>query len=273
VEPARDEASFLRAPVGRWMVAGCSLVWVHSPTLGGSICWGRQTAEETQAVMRLFDGFPQMAHGFDLILDGSLMDAVDPGTLAVFLDWTRKNLDEVVPRLRRYVGVVPPGMIGFVLAGIAPIVGKLWPFKVTQDLRSACRLLLPDGGDALHDELAQLVSQARHMPPVLARLRQLLIAHRGQLSVGRAAQALGRSPRSLQRALQDAGRSYREEQQEARFKVAEELLAGSEKIASVASRVGLGEAALTALVRARTGLTPGELRDRLRGVRTGSAGT
>ena len=50
----------------------------------------------------------------------------------------------------------------------------------------------------------------------------------------------------------------------ARFRVAEQLLGGEDKIAAVASRLGLTEAGLTGLVRARTGMTPGELRQKLR---------
>ncbi len=73
--------------------------------------------------------------------------------------------------------------------------------------------------------------------------------------------------RSLQRELQAAGLSYREEQQAARFRVAELLLAGDTKLSAVAAQLGLSEAALTRLVRAKTGLTPGLLRQRLGGQR------
>jgi AraC-like DNA-binding protein len=264
VTPAGDDASFASAPVGKYRISGTTLVWAASPRLCGVTAWAVPSADDVRAVVRLFDGFAQMAVGFDLILDGSFVERVDPVGLAVLIDWAHHNMSRLAPCVRRSISVVPQDLAGFILAGIGPIAGALWPLSVVHDLRQAIHELAPNESEALHREICALVSDARAQPPVLTRLRPLLIAHRGQLSVGRAAQALGLSPRSLQRALQDAGRSYREEQQEARFRVAEELLAGTEKISWVASRVGLGEAGLTALVRARTGLTPGELRERLR---------
>jgi AraC-like DNA-binding protein len=262
---AADDASFVSAPVGHWRVAGCSLVFAHSPTLCGSICWGRQTADETRAVMRLFDGYSRLAPRFDLILDGSLMDRVEISSMMVFVEWARHNLDDLHRRVRHQAGISAPGLGAYLLAGIVPLLGGPWPFTLVTHRRQAFRLLLPDGGDALCDEVDALVEQARGVPPLVGRLREILAARHGRLSIGDAARALGRSVRSFQRELREAGFSYRQEQHEAYYRRAEQLLAGDDKIARVAARLGLSERAMTALVRARSGLTPGELRNRLRG--------
>jgi AraC-like DNA-binding protein len=269
VEPTADEASFIRNPVGHWRVAGCSLVWACSPTLAGSICWGRQTAEQTRDVMRLFDAFTRMAPQFDLILDGASIDRVEISSLMVFADWTRRNASELKSRIRQQVGVVAPGVGAFMLAGILPLVNGYWPLAVVQDRHQAFRMVRPNGGDALCDELMNLMHEVRGISPQVAQLRQLLADRQGQMSLAEAARAMSLSPRSLQRALREAGCSYREEQHEAYFRRAEELLAGEEKIAAIAARLGLSERALTALVRARSGVTPGEFRERLRAAEKG----
>jgi AraC-like DNA-binding protein len=59
--------------------------------------------------------------------------------------------------------------------------------------------------------------------------------------------------------------SFRSEHASSRFRAAEELLRGDEKLAAVAAQLGLSEAGLTQLTRAQAGITPGELRRRLRG--------
>jgi AraC-like DNA-binding protein len=213
---------------------------------------------------RLFDGFMQMGPSIDLLLDGSGMEGLDVSSLLVFTDWTRDRLDELRRRVHRQVGVISPGVIAFMLAGIMPIVGAGWPLTVLTDRREALRRLLPDGGDALCDELTALAQELSGVAPVVMQLRRLLAERQGQMTLSEAARAMGLSSRSLQRALGAGGSTYREEQQQVHFRRAEELLAGDEKIGSIASRLGLSDRALTALVRARSGLTPTELRERLR---------
>jgi AraC-like DNA-binding protein len=262
--PAIDDASFVGAPIGKWRRAGCSVVWCHAPTLTGCITWGRQTADETRAVMHLFEGFARLAPQFDVILDGSSIDKVEPGSILVFADWMRRNLSLLRRRVRRHVGVNAPGVNAFLFAGILPLIGGGWPLTRVIERREAFRLLLPAGADELCAELESIMNQVRGMPPVLSRLRDLLARNHGQLSAAEAARALGLSLRSLQRELSQAGYSYRDEQHAAQFRRAEELLYEESKVSAVAARLGISERALTALVRSKSGLTPAELRQRLR---------
>jgi AraC-like DNA-binding protein len=264
MRPARDEASFLRAPVGTYLFVGTSLMWVHSPTLCGSVGWGRPTADDTRAVLRTFDVFERLAPQFDVILDGSAIEKVDAPSLFLLLDWARTRIDELRRRVRLRFGVIADGVPAVTMAGISPALGGPGPVTLVRQAREAFRAVLPDGADALCDEVASLAAAARGLTPLLNKLRPLLDADRGRLLLAGAARRLGISARSLQRELQEAGNSYREEQQASRLRVAESLLGGEDKIATVAAQLGLTETGLTRLVRARTGLTPGELRRRLR---------
>jgi hypothetical protein len=264
LDRATDDGRFVSAPVGKWRCAGASLVWCHSATLTGCISWGRQTADETRAVMGLFEGFKQLGPQFDVILDGSSIEKIEAGSLLVFADWMRRNRDLLRRRVRSHVGVNAPGVSAFMLAGILPLIGGGWQLTRVLDRREAFRLLLPAGGDALCDELVAIMDRVRGTPPIVARLRDLLVGCDGRLSAAAAAGALGLSLRSLQRELRYAGFSYRDEQQAALFRRAAQLLPEEGKISIVAARLGVSERALNALVRSRTGLTPAELRQRLR---------
>jgi AraC-like DNA-binding protein len=262
---ATDDASYVRAPVGKWRCVGSSLAWCHSATLTGCITWGCQTPDETRATMGLFESFAQLGPQFDVILDGSSIERVAAGSLLVFADWMRRNRDLLRRRVRHHVGVNAPGVSSFMLAGIFPlIIGARWQITRVLDRREAFRLLLPNEGDALCDELMSIVDQVRGTSPTIARLRDLLARCAGRMSAAEAARALGLSLRSLQRELRHAGSSYRDEQHTAQFRLAERLLPEESKIAVVAARLGVSERAFDALIRARTGLTPAELRERLR---------
>jgi AraC-like DNA-binding protein len=160
--------------------------------------------------------------------------------------------------------VIPAGLPGLALAGISPSLGITDPVILLREAREAFALLLPDGGEALQAEIAALVAAERGVAPLVLALRRELAAAHGSLDLAAAARRLGLSPRSLQRALAQEGASFRTEQADARFRAAEELLRGDDQLAAVAARVGLSEDGLALLVRARTGLTPAELRRRLR---------
>jgi AraC-like DNA-binding protein len=262
VNPVRDADSLVRAPFGVWMlVADTCVAWVHSAELVGAYAWGRPSEEDVRKTLDVFDRFTQLAGKFDAILDGSEVEKVEPGALLILLDWIRRRLPELEERVRRRMGVITNDVAGITLAGITPAMGGPNPVRVVFDAREAFRAM---GVEPLCDEVRAIVDGVRGLTPTVARVRQLL-ARDPRLALEEAARELGLSVRSLQRELRDSGRSYREEQKEARFHIAEQLLDGDEKLVTVASRLGLTEAALTRLVRERTGLTPGELRRRARG--------
>ena len=264
MRPAKSTDDFMRAPAGTWVTSGTTLLWCHSPTLFGLVCWGSPNEHETAAIMRIMEGYPNLAPRFDALLDASAVERVEPTSLEVMLAWMRIHFDALHQRLRARIGVIPPGLGGLALAGITPLYGGPGPVQLTESAREGFRLLLPDGGDALCDEVTALMMAARGTPPWLLELRALLAREQGNMELGEAARQLGMSTRSLQRALAGAGTSYRNEQGGARFRIADELLGAGEKLSAVAARLGVTDAGLARLVRARTGLSPGEHQKRRR---------
>jgi AraC-like DNA-binding protein len=205
-----------------------------------------------------------VAPRFDVLQDASGVEGIDLDGLAVVFDWLREYGHILRDHVRRRIGIIPPGLAGLALAGIAPVMELKSPVTILTDVREAFHQLLPEGGDALHDEVQGLILQVRAISPLVLGLRRALAETSGALDLPGAARRLGVSVRSLQRELAAAGLAFRTEQADARFRAAEELLRGDDKLAAVAARLGLSDDGLTKLVRARTGLTPGDLRRRLR---------
>jgi AraC-like DNA-binding protein len=256
---ASDIGEFMRRPVGAGVLVETNFLWCASPSLGGTIGWGSPTGEQAQRVMEVVAAIfhPTIGPELDLVLDGFRLEQVNPGVVMAIFEWTRRNLDALKRRIRRQVGVSPPGLGGILLAGMLPMLGNPYGFEIVATPKQAYRLLLGnDEGDALHDEIMAHVDRFSRTPPLVGELRNLLRAHQGNLTVEQAAGMLGRSPRSLQRELEAVATSFRREQAQVRLIAAEELLAASDdKLAVIAARLGLSVHGLNRLIRDRMGTT------------------
>jgi AraC-like DNA-binding protein len=263
MERARSLETFLRAPVGRWILAApTALVYCASSELGGCTAWGRPTRDDVERMLAAFVAYRSaaVAARVDLVLDGRGIEGADPEAFAYLLSWLGAHRADLVDRVRLQYGVINDGMIGVLLAGILPVLGETHDFRVVRDARDAFRALSA-GGDAICDELEGLVAEARAVPRELRELRELLRSGSRGATIERAATSLRVSVRSLQRALAESDTTFRDEVRDARFEEARALLVeGDEKIATIARRVGVSENALTLLVRQKTGATPAELR-------------
>lgn len=267
-DPMKECASaeeLFRDPVRRWLPLQSGLFWCHSPTLCGFAVWGRPSRAETRAFMRVFDRYPCLAPRFDLVQDARGVESIDLDALDDLLEWLRGNANVLRDHVGERVAMLPPGVSGFALAGIQSVLDLDSPVSIATEPRDSFRRLLPDGGDTLCDEVDALVHRARGVTPIVLAVRSLLAETRGAIDLIGVAKRLGISSRSLQRQLAHAGVSFRAEHARGRFRAAEELLRGEDKLAAVAAQLGLSEAGLTQLVRAQAGITPGELRKRLRG--------
>jgi AraC-like DNA-binding protein len=266
---ASDANDFMRDPLGAGVLVETNFLWCVSPTLCGSIGWGRPTGKQAERVMTVCDAFfhPSLGPQLDVILDGFRLDEVKPAVAMAILDWARRNLAGLRKRIRRQIGVPPPGIGGILLSGLLPSLGETYPFRVVSTPEAAYRMAAGEAGQALSDELSEHVNRFNHVPPLVGELRALLRVHGGNLALEEAARQLGRSPRSLQRELEAASKSsFRDEQARARLQAVAELLATSDdKVMSIASRVGLSATALNRLIRERIGVTVDAWRARLRG--------
>ena len=255
---------FLSDPVGRWLPLGSGLVWAYSPTLIGVSMWGRPGRSDSEAMVRAFAGYSRLAPRFDFIQDGRDVESVDPVALEVVVAWLRDHQDVLRDNVGRRVAVLPRGIPGLTVAGLQVALGIENQLAVADDAPTAFRMLSPEGGAAVCEEVERAIAQARRTTSLVVALRALLANARGALDLSAAARALSVSSRTLQRELAEAGVSFRDELANARFRFAEQMLRSDDKLSTIASELCLSEAALTQITRARTGLTPAELRRRLR---------
>jgi AraC-like DNA-binding protein len=253
---------FEKAPIGKYTCTGSAVVWAFSPSLVGWHIWGRPDETETRTLLRLMSSYTKLASSFDIVADSRGIEVVNPTALPLLVAWLFQHRPELRLRVGVQANVIRRDGIGFLLMGIIASLGDMHPFETYTDPVEAFRAIAGAPGATLCEEVEAVVARVRSTPRELQLLRALL-AERPDHTIRTAARELSTSSRSLQRILGRYGTSFHDEQTTARFELAKQLLARSDvKIAGVASRVGWSVRTLTAVFRAKLGLTPAAWRKR-----------
>src|ERR1700677_1459415 len=103
MERARSLETFLRAPVGRWILAApTALVYCASPELGGCTAWGRPTRDDVERMLAAFVAYRSaaVAARVDLVLDARGIEGADPEAFAYLLSWLGAHRADLVDRVR-----------------------------------------------------------------------------------------------------------------------------------------------------------------------------
>lgn len=234
------------------------LVWVATPSLGGTAVWGRPSAPDAERLTALWDLDPVRVPGDLSVLHCRALVALDDAALRAAFPGIQRTMADFDHLARRHAVVVDrASAVGALIAGIFVVRDATHPFQLFDDLESAFAWLDPPEAAAVRLEVERLVERWSG-GELLGRLRALLALDLAGASLPRAARALGVSTRSLQRGLGEAGRSFRGELDAARVAVATELLAQGAKLDEVARRVGSSSVNnFCTLYKRLTGLTPG----------------
>ena len=256
-------------PVGRYWAGDTYIVWCASPTLAGSVHWGRPSERDVGEVMRLLDPVhPALDGGHDFVMDTHGLEALDWMTMVPTADYLRTRFPIWGRRVRRLAMVLPSGPLAGSVAGITQAVSFVvppYPVRICATVADAASWLDRDDARAALAEIDRLVADVRGLTPILRALRTYLARSLTLPTIAAAAQACGVSPRSLQRELARSGTKFGSELAAARVRAARALLESSDdKIEVIARRVGCPSASrLSALFRTALGETPAEYRRRL----------
>jgi AraC-like DNA-binding protein len=260
MQAATSVRAFLRAPLGRYLVARRHLVWCHSAKLLGVALWGRPDEGdvvellETLAVVRA----PGVDSGFDFLTDARHVDGVDPAGFRLAADYAQKELQRLRGR-HRLAFVHGAGFSGTVISGL---FAHVLPQASSRGFSEPAAAFAWLGQKRAAVEVAPLVDGAVGAPPFTATVRNFLRTCSGERPLEEAARALGCSARSMQRRLQDEGTSFRKLVEDARVSAAVALLVDSdEKLGAIAARLGFSSlATFSRLVRRVTGRSPSAFR-------------
>ncbi len=261
--PVPDPHELLADPVGRCYVARSLVVWVQSPSLLGAFHLSTFDPLDRAAVTSVFDlpASPRLAQRYDLLHDLSALDLLEERAFEFFEMFLARSAAAIATRVRRLAVVLPQGYTGAVLEGLATrwIVPLFREFRMCDRREEAYRLfdLAPEPAlevDALY--------RAHEVPPMLVRLRALLITDPSTSTLEGCAESLAVSQRSLQRCLSARRTNFRRELALARVRAAGELLLAGGKVEVVARQVGFatGEAFAVSF-RNHTGESPRGYRD------------
>jgi AraC-like DNA-binding protein len=255
-------------PVGRYNIGATHIVWCHSPTLTGTSHWGQPTElDAADLVHRLeITMHPALAGGFDVFMDARAMESFDWSPFSVVSGYVRNRMIEWSRRFRRHAIVVPPGVVGALIAGLLPLVGSNHSVRFFASVAEAAEWLGNPELFTVLDEVNRLVDEARGVAPLIRALRDHLHRSLAGATLEDMAQRLGLSPRSLQRELRRHGTRFTLEVMNQRVRTACNMLEHSdEKIESIARRVGcISSSQLSAIFRQNVGETPARYRARRR---------
>lgn len=263
MELLRDAKAFVAAPLGKALLGAQSVIWSAGPRTGGTLVWGDYDAREAEAVAAAWDYEAHFDVPYDAVVDMSELTFVEPRAFAVIERDMRRRLPVLARRIRRQALVRPQGILGAVAAGFYPMLAPSFAWRVFARRDEAYRWAFGDEGAALHAQLDAILSAARSPADDLSRVRGVLReALEEDLTLAVVARRIGRSVRSLQRTLAEAGTSFRAETARLRVERARELLERSElKVEAIARAVGMrSPSSFVATFRALTGATPTEYR-------------
>jgi AraC-like DNA-binding protein len=256
---------FLDNPSGCYVAGKSYLIWVYSPTLAGSMYFGRPNPDDFPDVLALAPLHERLQAPFDAVVDCGRLVAIDAAAFQLLLGHMVSVLPSLAPRVRAASIVRPAGMPGATMAGlfhdlVAPVIRA----TLFTDRDEAFRWLGRPDGEEARQAVDEVLRGLFDLPLTVRQLRDWLRMHLDAPTVEVAARALGSSTRTLQRTLAEAGTSFRAEIDRARVRAAEaELLDQGCKLEVIARHVGCSSlSGFSKLFRRVTGETPSEFRER-----------
>jgi len=139
VKRAWSAEDFASDPVDRYWAGATQLVWCRSPTVCGTLHWGRPRERDIAELTRALElaCHPALAGGFDVFTDTSAIEHVEWNAYLQLLAYVRERAAAWSTRVGRHAIIVRPGPTAALLAGMAPLVGLAHPMHFVADREQA----------------------------------------------------------------------------------------------------------------------------------------
>ncbi len=262
---AASAEDFFAAPIGAYVVGRTFVAWMHGPALVGASHVGALDAADLPALEALFD-LPlhrALVPPYDVVHDLGGVDALDSRAFELHAQFLASRMPKLVGRVRKLAVVRPAGLAGAAFTGLFHDFADA-QFDATLVTDRTAALAWLGVAPAVQAEIAAAIAELEGTP-LRRRLRDAIAAD-PQLTLERAATAIGHSARSLQRHLAAEQTSFRDELIRARVELAKaRLIETDDKIEAIARDLGFRSvAAFTTMFGRAIGEPPHAFRQRRR---------
>jgi AraC-like DNA-binding protein len=237
-----DIEAFMADPVGRYIVGTSWVYWCARPDLFGLALWGRPSADDVRALIRVLrvelgDGIVPHAS----LIDASRLEGVDDGAFEALNAYVQTHHQILSERVTRLALVRSAGMVGAVTAGFYAVTGAPYPVELVDAVDEGLQWLEGAPNPELSAAIAAICSEVVGIDPLLARLRALIKSRVVEPSIDEITRSLGMSERTLQRQLKHLGTTFQREVGVVRIKEAQRRMLDSDaSLTEIAFDLGFG---------------------------------
>ena len=207
----QDVDTFVRDPLGRYVMGPGWLHFCATPTLWGATLWGRAEQQNLTSLFDLVERTIEQAGEHVSLLDIRGLEHVDLASFGLIGRYMSRHRATLASRVIRHAVIRAEGVLGAVVSGSYEIFAAPYPVSLFTDFDQALAWLDPPLDAAIRDSVARLCESAAGVPSLLTQLHAVLGTDLDHADLPRAAARLGITARTLQRRLQALGTSFRAE--------------------------------------------------------------
>jgi len=224
----QDVDAFVEAPLGRYVMGPGWLHFCATAGLWGATLWGRAEQQNLTGLFALVERTIERAGEHVSLLDIRGLEHVDLASFGLIGRYMSKHRSTLARRVLRHAVIRAEGVLGAVISGSYEIFAAPYPVSLFTDLGEALAWLDPPLERAIKDKVALLCENAAGVPSLLTQLHTVLGTDLDNADLGRAAERLGITGRTLQRRLQALGTSFRAELDTTRIREAQRRMLHSD---------------------------------------------
>jgi AraC-like DNA-binding protein len=207
----RNIDAFVENPLGRYVMGPGWLHFCATPRLWGATLWGRAEQQNLTSLFALVERTIEQAGEHVSLLDIRGLEHVDLASFGLIGRYMSRHRSTLARRVLRHAVIRAEGVLGAVVSGSYEIFAAPYPVSLFTNLGEALDWLDPPLERSIKESVAVLCENAAGVPSLLTQLHTVLGTDLDHADLGRAAERMGITARTLQRRLQALGTSFRAE--------------------------------------------------------------